>query len=87
MIESEKNCAVSFLVTMILCAVPGYIIYRRRSEVFNANKLKLRYSYFIAASAWIIASVFGAVPYVISGSIPDFAEAFFETCSGFTTYY
>ncbi len=85
LLYGEKNCAVSFLVTMILCAVPGYIIYRRRSEVFNANKLKLRYSYFIAASAWIIASVLGAVPYVISGSIPDFAEAFFETCSGFTT--
>lgn len=39
----------------------------------------------IVASAWILWSIFGALPFTISGSIPSFVDAFFETISGFTT--
>ena len=81
----EKKCALSFLVTVFICAVPGFIIYSRRSLSFQENKLKLRYSYLIVTSAWIIASVVGSLPFMISGSIPEFSEALFETCSGFST--
>ena len=35
--------------------------------------------------AWILWSLFGALPFFISGSIPDYLDAFFETVSGFTT--
>lgn len=35
--------------------------------------------------SWIIMSLFGALPFVISGQIPSFIDAFFETVSGFTT--
>jgi len=41
--------------------------------------------YLIVTSAWIVFSIFGSLPYVISGAIPDFSSAFFETISGFTT--
>jgi trk system potassium uptake protein TrkH len=34
---------------------------------------------------WLIASVVGALPFLFSGAIPSFADAFFETASGFTT--
>ena len=37
------------------------------------------------ALSWIGISLFGALPFVISGSIPSFIDAFFETVSGFTT--
>lgn len=37
------------------------------------------------ALSWILLSVFGALPFVISGAIPNFIDAFFETVSGFTT--
>ena len=67
----EKKCALSFLVTVFICAVPGFIIYSRRSLSFQENKLKLRYSYLIVTSAWIIASVVGSLPFMISGSIPE----------------
>lgn len=36
-------------------------------------------------AAWIILSLFGALPFVISGAIPNYIDAFFETVSGFTT--
>ena len=39
----------------------------------------------IVASAWILWSAFGAMPFVISGAIPNYIDAFFETVSGFTT--
>lgn len=35
--------------------------------------------------SWIVMSLFGAVPFVLSGAIPSFVDAFFETVSGFTT--
>ncbi len=39
----------------------------------------------IVALAWVILSLIGALPFVISGQIPSFIDAFFETVSGFTT--
>lgn len=37
------------------------------------------------AASWITMSAIGALPFVISGEIPDYVDAFFETVSGFTT--
>lgn len=39
----------------------------------------------IVAGAWILWSLFGALPFVLSGSIPNYLDALFETISGFTT--
>ena len=40
---------------------------------------------FVVASAWILWSLFGALPLFLSGAIPNYLDAFFETVSGFTT--
>lgn len=39
----------------------------------------------IVALGWILISLFGALPFYLSGAIPSFVDAFFESCSGFTT--
>lgn len=39
----------------------------------------------IVGVSWILISVIGALPFFISGQIPNFIDAFFETVSGFTT--
>ena len=39
----------------------------------------------IVAVVWILWSLFGALPFTLSGSIPSYIDAFFETVSGFTT--
>ncbi len=44
-----------------------------------------REGFIIVALVWIVFSFFGTLPYVLSGSIPNFTNAFFETMSGFTT--
>lgn len=41
--------------------------------------------FIIIACAWLLWSVFGALPFYISGEIPSYVDAFFETVSGFTT--
>ncbi len=41
--------------------------------------------FFIVALSWIVLSVFGALPFTVSGAIPSYVDAFFETVSGFTT--
>lgn len=44
-----------------------------------------RSGFFICAMTWVVASFFGCLPFVWSGYIPHFMDAFFETVSGFTT--
>jgi trk system potassium uptake protein len=44
-----------------------------------------REAFFIVTLTWIMAGLFGSLPYLFSGAIPDFTNAYFETVSGFTT--
>jgi trk system potassium uptake protein len=44
-----------------------------------------RDGYFLVTSAWIIFTLFGTLPFIFTGAIPEFTNAFFETMSGLTT--
>ena len=44
-----------------------------------------RDGYIVVAVSWVLFSLFGSMPYYVSGYIPNFTDAFFETMSGFTT--
>lgn len=59
------------------------IIYITKKSGFS--DVKKRDGYLIVTIGWIAMSVFGALPFVIHGSIPSYTDAFFETMSGFTT--
>ena len=49
------------------------------------SHLRLKEGFIITALGWIFLGVFGAVPFVLSGLLPRFEDAFFETVSGLTT--
>ena len=49
------------------------------------TRIYAKEGYICVAAAWLIMSAFGALPFVISGVIPNYIDAFFETSSGFTT--
>jgi len=51
----------------------------------NNRNIGKREGYMIVTLTWVIISVFGALPFILSGTIPSFTSAFFETMSGFTT--
>lgn len=52
---------------------------------FDGEELRLKDSFAIVSLGWIFAALFGALPFFISGHIPCFTDAFFESMSGFTT--
>jgi len=51
----------------------------------DKKQIGKREGYIIVTFSWVIISVFGALPFVISQTIPNYTNAFFETMSGFTT--
>ncbi len=51
----------------------------------KGTKMQARDGFAAVALSWIVLSLFGALPYVLSGVLPDYIDALFETISGFTT--
>lgn len=49
------------------------------------QEVRKREGYLIVALGWVVLSLFGSLPYYLSGAIPEYTNAFFETMSGFTT--
>ena len=73
---------VPFLWVIALCAAVGGGLWRVRP----INKdMYAREGFVIVSLAWILLSAFGALPFVLSGEIPSYVDALFETVSGFTT--
>ena len=72
-----------FLVSTIITLLAGFIgiFIGRRAE----SRMGEREGYFIVAMVWVVFSLFGMLPYYLSGQVPSFTDAWFETMSGFTT--
>lgn len=52
----------------------------------NSNReVRKRDGFLIVSGGWLMMSLFGSLPFILSGVIPNFVDAFFETVSGFTT--
>ncbi|MDH5396674.1 MAG: TrkH family potassium uptake protein [Cyclobacteriaceae bacterium] len=62
----------------------GFILFQFGKKTQN-KELKKKDGYLIVTLGWLTMSLFGTIPYLLSGGIPDFTNAFFETISGFTT--
>lgn len=71
-----------YLVVAVLCALLGTIISWKKpaDTVFY-----LKEGCITTALSWIVMSLFGALPFMLTGEIPSFTDAVFETVSGFTT--
>jgi trk system potassium uptake protein TrkH len=80
-IYGEKSGA-AFLITIGLCLLFGIplSLMKPKSRVFYAKE-----GFISVALGWIILSLFGALPFFISGQIPRLMDAMFEIISGFTT--
>ena len=79
----RETCAWAFVLTVLLAAIVGLPI-----TLFCKPKNSLIYAkegFVIVAMTWLSFSAIGALPFVFSGEIPSFADAFFETVSGLTT--
>ena len=66
-------------IISVALGVPLYWFFR------ESQRLSIKDGYFIAAFGWILVSAISALPFIIHGSIPSFADGFFEMMSGYTT--
>lgn len=81
-IFNRQNDTVPFLVSISLTTFTGFAF----SKIpITQKKIKAKEGLAIVTLGWIFASLFGALPFYLSGSIPSYVDAFFETVSGFTT--
>ena len=78
--EDWKSIITASFVTIIL----GLIIYFATRN-YKVKELRKREGYLIVTMGWLCMSFTGTLPYLTSGAIPDFTNAFFETISGYTT--
>lgn len=82
LIYGEKE-AIYFVVTGIVCAILGVIAVKVKKP---QNMVLYQKAGFAAtALSWILLSLAGCMPFWLSGEIPSFIDAFYETVSGFTT--
>ena len=77
----ENLISVYGIVIAILLGV-GVLLCLPKPET---TRIYAREGFVIVSLSWIMLSFFGALPFVFSGAIPSFIDAFFETVSGFTT--
>jgi trk system potassium uptake protein TrkH len=79
-----KDAIYPFLLSS---AITGFFYFLLRVASINADtdKISNRDGYLAVTLSWIVFGLMGSLPYIISGAIPSFINAFFESVSGFTT--
>lgn len=78
--ENMLNTYLYTLVAMVGCGLLlTYIGYNKQRNISRKD------GYIVVTLCWVSFSLFGAIPYYISGYIPSITDAFFETMAGFTT--
>ena len=79
----EWNAVQGFLAAILAIAVTAAVLFTLCRKA--ATALNAREGMVCVGISWIILSLYGCLPFVISGEIPRFVDAFFEIVSGFTT--
>lgn len=79
----EDGVTLSLLVAGLITLVCGVsLMFQTRHHQKQMNK---REGYLVVTFGWIIMALSGTLPYILTGTIPSFTSAFFETMSGYTT--
>lgn len=78
----HENALFDFLLVMVLCLAIGLPLTRKRPK---NDTIYAREGFVAVAMVWVVLSLFGSLPFIITGEIPRFIDALFETVSGFST--
>ncbi len=82
--DLDQNLHLDFIICSSLTISAGFLM-RILTQKHKNSEIKKRDGYLIVVGGWIFMTLFGSLPYLVSGSIPNITNAFFETMSGFTT--
>lgn len=78
----KEKAGLSYLFVAALCLTFGFLLTHKKPKT---SRLYTREGFVTVALSWIVMSAFGALPFVLTGDIPFYVDALFETISGFTT--
>lgn len=78
----QETVGVYFVISALLCGAAGFLLSGKKPQ---NTMFYLKEGCIATALSWILLSIFGCLPFFLSGEIPSFTDALFETVSGFTT--
>ena len=78
----ELSALMAFLTGVGICLLAGFLMSVKKPK---SKALRSRDGFVIVASSWILLSLFGAIPFMLTGVTTNYVDALFETASGFTT--
>ncbi|HUG07827.1 MAG TPA: TrkH family potassium uptake protein [Acidimicrobiia bacterium] len=79
---AEYETAGWIAISAAITAIAGYAT---RRTVRRPKTITVKQGFATVGLAWFVFSIFGALPYLLTGAIPSITDAVFETASGFTT--
>ena len=78
----KESALWAFVIDGIICMLLGVLLTWKKPK---HQHFYIREGFVTVALSWMVLSVMGAIPFMITGTIPNFIDALFETVSGFTT--
>ncbi len=78
------NDIASLVISAAVTGLTGFALWYF-TQTARGSEIKKREGYVSVSIGWLVMTAFGTLPFLISGWIPNFTDAFFETMSGFTT--
>ena len=81
-IYGEEHVLLSFGIPILMLLIPGIAVTLKKPKDNSVYSME---GFVSVAASWIVVSAVCALAFVISGDTPDYADALFETVSGFTT--
>ena len=78
----HEDTLTAFLIPIVLLVAIGSVL---TFKMPHKRDIYAKEGFAVVGLSWILLSVFGAMPFLLSGAIPHFCDALFETASGFTT--
>ena len=79
---NHEKAAIAFALSIGIIAAIGAALMRIKTPI---SRIFTRDGFAIVSLSWILVTLFGTLPFLLSGSIPSFIDALFETASGFST--
>ena len=76
LLYGDNTATIAFLITAVISFIVGKFISLKRPIQYE---LYMREGFATVAFGWLTLSIFGALPFVISGDIPNYIDALFET--------
>jgi len=78
----HEDVTIAILEAALITIVSGLVL---RLSFPKSIGISFKEGFILVSLGWVVASLFGCIPFILSGYLPSFADAFFETVSGFTT--